>query len=589
MPSDADLELAFYEKFLWGRGLEPYPVQEQAISTIFKGSSVLVTVPTGTGKTLMAKAALFAAMGRNQRAIYTTPLRALTEEKYRELCDDFGEGYVGFATGDYKVNRDAPIQVEVAEILWNRIVAEKHVSPADIVIMDEGHYFNDPERGYVWEQSIIGLDPRTQLVVLSATVGHAERFCHWVELTRRMPMALVESRERKVPLVHEFREEMLIDTVRDLAHTGDVPAIVFVFGREQCFEVARLIKSCRRFTTDEDKAKIEAMCDEALLPSGAARELRPLLAHGIGIHHAGILPRYKQLVEALALERLIKFVVSTETIAAGINLPAKTVVFPALRKFIKQQARLVTAAEYHQMAGRAGRPQFDDKGLAITLAPDEVVSEIKKELKQGAKGPKYDEAKIKKAVYNRAVSEAQRKGDIVWTPELHAQLVAGEPAELRSKTRITAEQVLAIGLPDLAALALASGNVLAPDALSAQEAPLSATSEAEARMAAVEASLPPSMRLDIVAIIDNLLLGERERRELRKTLDHLVANMQAHRRARRARPPDRRSDDPAAPGHGRPAHLLRAVQPPARVRRAARARRVSRRSRHHPAHARSQR
>ena len=191
--------------------------------------------------------------------MYTTPLRALTEEKYRELCADFGDGNVGFATGDYKVNREAPIQVEVAEILWNRIVADKHVVPSEIVVMDEGHYFNDPERGYVWEQSIIGLDPRVQLVILSATVGHPEKFCQWAEITRRIPMALIESRERKVPLVHEFREEMIIDTVRELAHAGDVPAIIFVFGREQCFEVARLLKSCRRFTTDEEKAQIEKL------------------------------------------------------------------------------------------------------------------------------------------------------------------------------------------------------------------------------------------------------------------------------------------------------------------------------------------
>ncbi len=511
-PSDADLELAFYDKFLWGRGLEPYPVQEQAVSAIFAGKSVLVTVPTGTGKTLMAKAALHRALGRNERAIYTTPLRALTEEKYRELCADFGEGWVGFATGDYKVNREAPIQVEVAEILWNRIVADKHVAPAEMVVMDEGHYFNDPERGYVWEQSIIGLDPRVQLIVLSATVGHPEKFCQWVEVTRRVPMALVDSRERKVPLVHDYREEMLIDTVRELAHGGDVPAIVFVFGREQCFEVARLLKSCRRFTTDEEKAKIETMCDEALLPSGAARELRPLLGHGIGIHHAGILPRYKQLVEALALERLIKFVVSTETIAAGINLPARTVVFPSLRKFIKQQARLVTAAEYHQMAGRAGRPQFDDKGLAITLAPEQVVVDLKKELKDAAKRPAYDVEKVKKSVYNRARSDAQRKGDVMWSPEVHAELVRGEPAELRSKTKITAEQVLAIGLPDLAAATLAVEA--SPDGV-------------DQRMAEAEASLPPSMRLDIVTVIDHLLLTERERKELQKILAQLVANMRA--------------------------------------------------------------
>ena len=143
----AELELSFYEKFLLGKGIDPYPVQEQAISAIYAGKSVLVTVPTGTGKTLMAKAALHMALGRGQRAIYTTPLRALTEEKFRELSEDFGEHNVGFATGDYKVNREAPIQVEVAEILWNRIVADKHVSPAEIVVMDEGHYFNDPERG----------------------------------------------------------------------------------------------------------------------------------------------------------------------------------------------------------------------------------------------------------------------------------------------------------------------------------------------------------------------------------------------------------------------------------------------------------
>jgi superfamily II DNA/RNA helicase len=506
VPSESDLELSFYEKFLFAKGLEPYPVQERAISAVFAGKSVLVTVPTGTGKTIIAKAALHLAMGRGQRAIYTTPLRALTEEKFRELCADFGEENVGFATGDYKVNREAPIQVEVAEILWNRIVAEKHVSPAEIVVMDEGHYFNDPERGYVWEQSMIGLDPRTQLIVLSATVGRPEQFTHWAELTRRVPMELVDSRERKVPLVHDFREEMLIDTVKNLAHSGDVPAIIFVFGREQCFEVARLLKSCRRFTTDEEKVKIEAMCDEALLPSGLAKDLRALVTHGIGIHHAGILPRYKQLVEQLALERLIKFVVSTETIAAGINLPARTVVFPSLRKFIKQQPRLLTSAEYHQMSGRAGRPQFDDKGLAITLAPEQVVSDLKKELKDAAKRAAYDEGKVKRSVYGRARMDAQKKGDLIWTPEVHADLVKGEPAELRSKTKITAEQVLAIGLPDLT------------------QKPLT---ESEQRMAEAEASLPPSMRLDIVTVIENLLLGDRDRKEQHKMLAQLVANMRA--------------------------------------------------------------
>jgi hypothetical protein len=514
-PSPADLELAFVDKFFWSQGREPYPVQEQAISAIISGKSVLVTVPTGTGKTLMAKAGIFAALARGQRAVYTTPLRALTEEKFRELSDDFGPENVGFATGDYKINRDAPIQVEVAEILWNRIVGEKNVAPADIVIMDEGHYFNDPERGYVWEQSIIGLDPRAQLVVLSATVGHPERFCHWVHLTRKVEMHLIDSRERKVPLEHQFREELLLDTVKDLSWKGDVPAIIFCFGRELCFDVARLLKSCRRFTSDEEKAEVEKRCDEVFLQGGVAKELRPLLTHGIGIHHAGILPRYKQLVEELALERLIKFVVSTETIAAGINLPAKTVVFPSLRKFIKKEPRIVTPAEYHQMAGRAGRPQFDDKGLAITLAPEEITVDLRKEMKDAGKRGAIDEVKIKKTIYGRARNDAQRKGELIWTPEVHADLVRGEPAELRSKTKITAEQVLAIGLPDLTTTHLPG----APTEGAAGE-PAPPIDE-------IEASLPPSMRLNVVTVIDHLLIDEKERRNLHKMLAMLVDNMKA--------------------------------------------------------------
>jgi hypothetical protein len=506
----ADIELAFYERFFFSCELEPYPVQEQAFERIFAGDSVMVTVPTGTGKTLMAKAGLFKALERGQRAVYTTPLRALTEEKYRELCDDFGQENVGFATGDYKVNREAPIQVEVAEILWNRIFGDKASMPADIVIMDEGHYFNDPQRGHVWEQSIIGLDPRTQLVMLSATVGHADRFCHWVEMTRRVPMRLVESRDRRVPLLHEYREEYLIDVVRQLAHDGDVPAIVFVFGREKCFEAARLLKSCRRFTSDEEKARIEVMCDEVLLGGGASDEMRALLVHGIGVHHAGVLPRYKALVERLAVERLCKFVVATETISAGINLPAKRVIFPSLRKYIKREARLVTPAEFHQMAGRAGRPQFDTEGIAISLAPEEIVQAIRKEIKDAKKRGRTvteaDEEKVRKSCYARARSEAQRKNDVIWDPEAHQALVSGEPAELRSRTRVTAEQVLAIGLPDLTAEVL-------PGALEDGED--------------AHESLPVYMKLDVAAVIDNLLLDDRERREAHKVLAQVTDNMRA--------------------------------------------------------------
>jgi hypothetical protein len=537
LPSAADIELSFYEAFFFQHGLEPYAAQEVAFSHIFAGESVMVTVPTGTGKTMMAKAAIHKALALGQRAVYTTPLRALTEEKHRELSADFGAERVGFATGDYRVNPEAPVQVVVAEILWNRIFGDRVHAPADLVIMDEGHYFNDPERGYVWEQSIIALDPRTQLIVLSATVGHADRFCHWVELCRRVPMKLVESRDRRVPLYHEFREAYLVEVVRELAAAGDVPAIVFVFGREACFETARLLKSCRRFTTAEEKEEIEKRCAGILLDGGAADELRALLGHGIGVHHAGVLPRYKQLVEQLALDRLIKFVVCTETISAGINLPAKRAVFPSLRKYIKSKARLVTPAEYHQMAGRAGRPQFDSEGIAIVLAPEAIVQEMRKEISDAKKkGYLIDEEKVRKSCYSRARSEAQRNSEVVWDAAVHQQLVRGEPAELRSQTRINAEQILAIGLPDLTAEVL-PGQVLggaAPEAdASAGEgetapaaAPPAPAAPAAAPAVPVERP-PPWLKLDIVAVVDNLLLVERERREAHKRLVHVTDNLRA--------------------------------------------------------------
>jgi hypothetical protein len=506
------LQLAFYEQFFFTQNLEPYPVQEQAFEHIFAGRSVLVTVPTGTGKTLMAKAALYCALQRGQTAVYTVPLRALTEEKFRELCDDFGEHNVGFATGDYKVRPDAPIQVVVAEILWNRIFADKVRRVADLVVMDEGHYFNDVERGYVWEQSILGLDPRTQLVILSATVGNPQEFCQWVYLARRVELHLVESFERRVPLEHVYREEFMVEVVRDLFQKGEYPAIIFTFGREQCFERARLLKSCRRFTTDEERERIAVLSREVLLGQGVRRELEPLLLHGVGLHHAGILPKYKQLVERLTLERLLKFVVSTETISAGINLPAKRVIFPELRKYIQKSARLLLPAEYHQMAGRAGRPQFDTEGVAITLAPEQFVQELRKELKEeGRGGRRVDEERLRKNGYARLRIEAQKNNDVTWDPDSHAKLVAGKPAALTSQTRVTPDQILAIGLPPAA-------NHVAP------APPLGGAADASSPQGN---DVPLSLRLDVRTVIDHLLLPARDKLTALERLDQVVENLRA--------------------------------------------------------------
>ncbi|MBK8014417.1 MAG: DEAD/DEAH box helicase [Deltaproteobacteria bacterium] len=558
MGSLADIELAFYEKFFLEPGLEPYPVQEEAVGRIFAGDSVLVTVPTGTGKTLIAKAGISRALGLNQTAIYTTPLRALTEEKYRELCDDFGEDKVGFATGDYKVNPEAPVQVLVAEILWNRIYGDQNVAPADIVIMDEGHYFNDPERGYVWEQSIIGLHPRSQLVILSATVGFAQQFCQWVYLTRGVDMKLVQSTQRTVPLFHQFREDYLIEVVKDLFAKGEYPAIIFNFSRAQSFERARLLRSCPRFTTEEEQRQIAEIAAPVLLPTGLGPDLKKLLEHGVGVHHAGVLPAYRRLVETLTVSRLLKFVVTTETIAAGINLPAKRVVFPSLRKFVRGKARLLFPAEYHQMAGRAGRPQFDTEGVAITLAPDEVVQEFRKEIRDLKKrGGLVDEAKIKKKYYARAKSEARAKNDVTWDDEAFQKLVEGQPAGLVSRTQITPEQILAIGLPDLCEQTLPGQALIkdkdqdeaVPEAVGAPPGSSSAGTSGsstllnfgddgalvtptlnsqDGRPIGVGASvLAEGRRLDILTVIDHLLLPGDRKREAHRRLAMITRNLQA--------------------------------------------------------------
>ena len=540
MGSLADIELAFYEKFFLEPGLDPYPVQEEAVSRIFAGDSVLVTVPTGTGKTLIAKAGISRALGLNQTAIYTTPLRALTEEKYRELCDDFGEDKVGFATGDYKVNPEAPVQVLVAEILWNRIYADQNVAPADIVIMDEGHYFNDPERGYVWEQSIIGLHPKSQLVILSATVGFAQQFCQWVYLTRGVDMKLVQSSQRTVPLFHQFREDYLIEVVKELFAKGEYPAIIFNFSRAQSFERARLLRSCPRFTTEDEQRQIAEISAPVLLPTGLGPDLKKLLEHGVGVHHAGVLPAYRRLVETLTVNRLLKFVVTTETIAAGINLPAKRVVFPSLRKFVRGKARLLYPAEYHQMAGRAGRPQFDTEGVAITLAPDEVVQEFRKEIRDLKKrGGLVDEARIKKKYYARAKSDARAKNDVTWDDEAFQKLVEGQPAGLVSRTQITPEQILAIGLPDLSEATLPGQALLKDkekddvkdgntgDGDGALVTPTLMAQDGRPVGGVGASVLAEGRRLDILTVIDHLLLPGDRKREAHRRLAMITRNLQA--------------------------------------------------------------
>ncbi len=413
-------------------------------------------------------------------------------------------------------------------------------------------------------------------MILSATIGAPQAFCQWVRITRGVPLELVQSSERKVPLHHEFREQYLIETVKELYKGGEYPAIIFSFGRVLCFERARLLRSCPRFVTKEEREEIRVRSEGVLLPTGQGPEFEKLLQHGSGVHHAGVLPAYRRLVEELTVDRLLKFVVTTETIAAGINLPAKRVIFPSLKKVIKREPRLLYPAEYHQMSGRAGRPQFDKEGIAITLAPEEVVQEFRKEIrdlkKRGAHN--VDENRIKSKYYKKARTEAKGKRTVAWGPEEHQKLFEGEPAGLRSRTKITAEMILAIGLPDLTQEALPGQVVLAEEAKkeAEQQAKLEAAA-AEAAAAAAERAeeaeegehpedsvhepveapapepvapplplpppeaLPPvrtqsqddptKRRLDIASVIEHCLMPPLDKYEAHKRLAMITRNLQA--------------------------------------------------------------
>ncbi len=298
----------------------------------------------------------------------------------------------------------------------------------------------------------------------------------------------------------------------------------------------RLLRSCPRFVSNDEQAEVEKRTKGILLESGLGPSLGKLLTHGIGVHHAGVLPAINGWSSSSPLERLLKFVVTTETIAAGINLPAKRVVFPSLRKYIKGEARLLTPAEYHQMSGRAGRPQFDTEGIAITLAPEEVVQEFRKEIRDLKKrGVMVDEARIKQKHYHRAKTEARARKEVIWDAEIHQKLVSGEPAPLRSRTQISAEQILAIGLPDLAEESLPGEALLAEERRKAIEAAKARGEEIVDEVPPAEEGRPPPRpleeapyrRLNIRTVIDHLLLPDHKKWEAHKRLAMITSNLKA--------------------------------------------------------------
>ncbi len=343
------------------RGLDLYPHQEEALIEIVSGANVILAAPTGSGKSLVAAGAHFAALARGRRSFYTAPIKALVSEKFFALCEMFGPANVGMMTGDASVNATAPIICCTAEILASIALREGPGAEVGQAVMDEFHYYADPDRGWAWQVPLIEL-PQAQFVLMSATLGDVTRFEN--DLTRRTgrPTAVVRSAERPVPLVFSYVLTPLHETLEELLATRQAPVYIVHFTQAAAIEQAQALMSVN-VCTREEKDAIAELIGNFRFTAGFGKTLSRLVRHGIGVHHAGMLPRYRRLVETLAQAGLLKVICGTDTLGVGINVPIRTVVFTALSKYDGNTTRLLQAREFHQIAG-PGRPgRFRHHGL----------------------------------------------------------------------------------------------------------------------------------------------------------------------------------------------------------------------------------
>ncbi len=363
----------------------PYPVQEEALLAWFTAEQgVMVCAPTGTGKTLIAHAALFEALHTNTVAYYTTPLIALTEQKFVEMQAaavrwGFKAEDVGLVTGNRRVNPNARVLIVVAEILLNRLLhAEGYdFSHTSAVVMDEFHSFADPERGIVWELSLNMLPKHIRLLLLSATVGNAVEFTNWLDRCHGRQIELVEGKERKIPLTYrwvpdQFLNELLVDIAKGDDATRKTPALVFAFNRDECWNVAEQLKGLELMNAAQ-KAAVNKECDKLEWPHGVGPKLKQMLRRGVGVHHAGLLPKYRRVVEEMFEKKLLSVALCTETLASGINLPARSVVLTSLVKGPFGKEKLIDPSTAHQIFGRAGRPQYDTEGYVFAYPEEDDV------------------------------------------------------------------------------------------------------------------------------------------------------------------------------------------------------------------------
>jgi superfamily II RNA helicase len=430
---------AIFDAFAgWAKeqGLTLYPHQEEALIEVVSGANVILSTPTGSGKSLVAAGAHFTALALGQRSFYTAPIKALVSEKFFALCEMFGPANVGMMTGDASINDTAPIICCTAEILANIALRDGYRADVGQVVMDEFHFYAEPERGWAWQVPLIEM-PETQFVLMSATLGDVTRFQE--DLTRRSgrPTAVVRDAERPVPLHFSYVTTPLHETLEELLSTRQAPIYIVHFTQVAALEQAQALMSINVCTRAEKDA-IAEMIGRFRFTSGFGKTLSRLVRHGIGVHHAGMLPKYRRLVETLAQAGLLKVICGTDTLGVGINVPIRTVLFTALSKYDGTKTRHLQVREFHQIAGRAGRAGYDTIGMVVVQAPEHVVENERALAKAG------DDIKKRRKV----VRKKPAAGFVSWGEPTFERLVSGEPEPLTSSFAVSHAMLLnVIGRP----------------------------------------------------------------------------------------------------------------------------------------------
>lgn len=434
LPKTPDPDALFEAFSSWTetQGITLYPAQEEALIEVVSGANVILSTPTGSGKSLVAAAAHFTALAQDKVTFYTAPIKALVSEKFFDLCKLFGTENVGMLTGDASVNADAPVICCTAEVLASIALRDGKYADIGQVVMDEFHFYAEPDRGWAWQIPLLEL-PQAQFVLMSATLGDVAMFEK--DLTRRTgrPTSVVRSATRPVPLSYEYRFTPITETLTELLDTRQSPVYIVHFTQAAAVERAQSLMSIN-MCTKEEKERIADMIGGFRFTTKFGQNLSRYVRHGIGVHHAGMLPKYRRLVEKLAQAGLLKVICGTDTLGVGVNVPIRTVLFTALTKYDGTRVRTLRAREFHQIAGRAGRAGFDTAGFVVAQAPEHVIENEKAVKKAG------DDPKKKRKVVRKKAPE----GFVAWSETTFDKLITSDPEPLNSRFRVTHTMLLAV-------------------------------------------------------------------------------------------------------------------------------------------------